>query len=298
MSLMTDIQGTPERVWSLISLLKAHGGELSREGVKNWLDPFDTDTKGTAIANTIRAAASLDLIQSDAAASSLQLRSGSLPETLMGFADRVHAELVKTPAEHGNSVVLEAYAWLIANCAREEGTIWVERESTDSLTEKIRVAITPEGQPGRFNSTRYARWRDWIALIGLGVDLPITRGQSSFYPYVTVRLNRELGDLRNHLGIGEEIPADIFLNALVQRMPYLDGGHLFTEATRRIGWSPLTRQLSIVVSSALRELDDEGVLELRMLGDAPNAIALHRDPIHKKQAFISVVLKPGEASNV
>ncbi|MCO6440209.1 MAG: hypothetical protein J5I81_03790 [Nitrococcus mobilis] len=296
MSLMTDIQGTPARVWSLVSLLRAHGGELSREGVKGWLDPFDTDTKGTAISNTIRAAASLELIQSDSTSYSLQLRSDKMPETLMGFADRVHTKLVETPADQGNSVILEVYAWFVANCAREKGTTWVERESADSLTEKIRVAITPEGQPGRFNSTRYTRWRDWIAFTGLGVDLPIPRGQS-FYPSATVRLDRELEALRHRFGIGEQVPADMFLDALVQRMPYLDGGHLFLEAAGRIGWSPPARQLSIVFSSALRELDDEGVLELKMLGDAPNAFALHHDPTHRKQAFVSVVLNPGEAKN-
>jgi len=296
MSLMTDTQGTPERVWSLVSLLRAHGGELSREGVKGWLDPFDTDTKGTAIANTIGAAVSLELIQSDRTAGSLRLLPDNLPETLADFAGWVHTKLSNSQPEDANSVVLEAYAWFVARCAREKGTTWVERESADSLTEQIRVDITPAGEEGRFNKTRYPRWRDWIAFLGLGIDLPIPRGQS-FYPYATVRLDHELEDLRHRFGTGEEIPADSFLDAMAQRMPYLDGGHLFLEAARRIGWSPPTRQLSIVVSSALRDLDDDGVLELKMLGDAPNAFALHHDPTHKKQAFVSIVLKPGEENN-
>lgn len=296
MSLMTDIQGTPERVWSLVNLLRAHDGELSREGVKGWLDPFDTDTKGTAIANTIGAAISLELIQSDRSAGSLRLLSDNLPETMSGFANWVHRKLVSVLPEDGNSVVLEAYAWFVANCAREKGTTWVERETTDSLTEKIRVAITPAGEDGRFNKTRYPRWRDWITFLGLGMDLPIPRGQP-FYPYVTVRLDRELDALRQRFGTGEEISADSFLDALTQRMPYLDGGHLFREAVGRIGWSPTARQLSVVVSSALRELDNDGVLELKMFGDAPNAFALHHEPTHKKQAFVSVVLKPGVANN-
>jgi hypothetical protein len=76
-------------------------------------------------------------------------------------------------------------------------------------------------------------------------------------------------------------------------MPYLDGGQLFQTAAARIHWFQPLRQLSIVTSSALRELDDDGVLELKMYGDAPNAITLHPDPTQKKKAFISVVLKRG-----
>lgn len=293
MSLMSDTQGTPERVWSLVNLLRAHGGGLSREGVRVWLDPFDTDTQGTAIQQTTGAAASLDLVESDRSAGSVRLLASDLPGTLADFADWVHAKLVRTPPEHGNSVVLEAYAWFIATCAREESTVWIERESADSLTDRIRVDLTSETEQGRFNKTRYPRWRDWIAFMGLGLDLPIPSGQS-FYPSATIRLEREMATLRDRFGTGAEITAEAFLNALVRRMPYLDGGDLFRTAATRIRWPPPARRLSIVSSSALRDLDDDGVLELKMHGDAPNAFTLHPDPTHKKQAFVSVVLKPGE----
>lgn len=297
MSLMSDTQGTPERVWSLVNLLRAHGGELSREGIKVWLDPFDTDTQGTAIQNTTGAAASLDLVESDRASGSVRLLAEDLPDTLAGFADWVHAKLVRTPPEHGNSVVMEAYAWFVATCAQEKGTVWIEHESADTLTERIRVDLTSEAEQGRFNKTRYPRWRDWIAFMGLGLDLPIPRGQS-FYPSATIRLEQEMAALRDRFGTDEEIPAETFLNALVQRMPYLDGGTLFRTAATRIRWSPPQRQLSIVISSALRDLDDDGVLDLRMHGDAPSAYTLHPDPAHKKQAFVAVVLKPGEGRDV
>lgn len=296
MSLMSDTQGTPARVWSLVNLLQAHDGELSRDGIKIWLDPFDTDTQGTAIQNTTGAAASLDLVESDRVAGSLRLLADDLPGTLTGFADWVHAKLVRTPPKHGNSVVLEAYAWFVATCARDKGTVWIERESADSLTERIRVDLTSETEQGRFNKTRYPRWRDWIAFMGLGLDLPIPHGQS-FYPSATIRLEREMAALRDRFGTHEEIPAESFLKALVQRMPYLDGGDLFRTAATRIRWTPPPRQLSIVISSALRDLDDDGVLDLRMHGDAPNAYTLHPDPTQKKQAFVAVVLNPGEGGD-
>ncbi len=36
---------------------------------------------------------------------------------------------------------------------------------------------------------------------------------------------------------------------------------------------------------------------LTMHGDARNAFTLHPDPTHKKQAFVAVVLKPGEGGD-
>jgi hypothetical protein len=297
MSLMSDTQGTPERVWSLVNLLRAHDGELSREGVRAWLDPFDTDTQGTAIQQTTGAAASLDLVESDRSAGCVRLLADDLPGTLTGFADWVHTKLAGTPPEHANSVVLEAYAWFIASCAREKGTTWIEVETADSLTERIRVDLTSETEQGRFNKTRYPRWRDWIAFMGLGLDLPIPRGQS-FYPSATIRLEREMPALRDHFGTNEEIPAETFLNALVRRMPYLDGGDLFHTAATRIRWSAPVHQLSIVISSALRDLDDDGLLDLKMHGDARNAFTLHPDPTHRKKAFVAVTLQPGVGRNV
>lgn len=162
-----------------------------------------------------------------------------------------------------------------------------------ALTEKIRYDLSAESEEGRFNKTRYPRWRDWISFIGLGLDLPITGGPA-FYPYATVRLERELASLRQHFGIGQEIAAETFLTATVKRMPYLDGGHLFQTATSRIGWSPPPRQLSILFSTALRELQDDNQLDLKMVGDTPNAYTLHPDPTQRTQSFVTVVLKPVE----
>lgn len=296
MSLMSDTQGTPERVWSLVSLLRAHGGKLEREGVRVWLDPFETDSKGTAVQQTIGAAASLDLVESDRAGGTVRLLVDELPETQTDFTDWVHAKLVNTHPEDANSVVLDAYAWFIANSGKEKGTTWAQAMSTDALTERIRVDLTPEGEEGRFNKTRYPRWRDWIAFMGLGIDLPLTGGKA-FYPYATARFEREMGWLRKQFGTGQEIAAEAFLDAVVRRMPYLDLGDLFQTAASRIRWSPPQRQLSIVFSTALRELDDEGVLELKMYGDAPNAFTLHYDQTRRKEAFVSVVLNPVEGGN-
>src|SRR5688500_4319230 len=117
MSLMGEIQGTPERVWALLKRLGEQGGELPRSRIKNWMDPFDSDGKDTALKNTIGACASLGFV--DATADSVRLTVDPAPKDIAAFADLVHARLQGTPLDHGDSVVLEVLAWFIARSAKE-----------------------------------------------------------------------------------------------------------------------------------------------------------------------------------
>ena len=287
MSLMTDIQGTPERVWSLLNLIHAHGGEITRVAVKQWLDPFDSDPKDTAVTNTIGAATSLGLVSSSARAMKSELPE--CPKDLSAFSDLVHSRLAQVTSDHGDSVVLEAFAWFVARCAKESGTTWISQHSTNELCDLIRHDITVGTDDKRFNTTRYPRWRDWIGFIGLGVDIP-GKGTTSFYPYVTECLEKQISSLQAQLGTNK-LEGQAFLAAISKAMPYLDGGPLFEVAAKRIKWTPSPRQLSPVLSIALRDLHDEQIVELVMHGDARDAYTLAHDPTHKMRAFRTVVLQ-------
>jgi hypothetical protein len=289
MSLMSDIQGTPERIWGLVKLLAAQGRELPRASIKNWMDPFDSDPRGTALNNTISACASLGFV--DTKAESVCLTIGDVPDNMQAFADRVHTRLKETPSDHGDSVILEVLAWFVARSAREQGTTWVTDYSTSDLCDAIRNDIRVGEDDKRFNTTRYPRWRDWMSFLGLGVDIPRTGASQTFYPYVTERLVRVLTRLRATLGTDKEIEADDFLKALVGEMPYLDGGVLFEVALQRVKAARAPRQLSPVLSVALRDLQGDGLLELRMHGDARGALNLANDPTEKLQAFRYVTLR-------
>jgi hypothetical protein len=298
MSLLSDTRGTPRSVWSLAQLLAAHGGELDRSGVWGWLDPFDTGLKdgdkvpGNAVDQTIGAAASLGLIAADRSA--VRLVVDPLPTHLMAFTDWVHKRLTTVPPDHPDSVLLETLAWFIASCGKLGGTTWIKDHTREGLADQIDDALRRDlaefPQERRFNTTKYPRWRDWIAFTGLGTDLP---GTPTFYPYITERLQRELPSMAQELGTGHEVHAADFLAALRRRMPYVDGGALFETAARRIGWSPSPRQISQVPSIALRELHDEGLIELKMYGDTRDAYSLAPDPTHRLAAFHTVVLQGG-----
>jgi hypothetical protein len=73
-------------------------------------------------------------------------------------------------------------------------------------------------------------------------------------------------------------------------MPYLDGGALLNETLARAGASA-PRQLTRVLSVALRDLHDEGRLVMGLLGDSSDMIQLAPDPRHKTQTVAFFNLK-------
>lgn len=289
MSLMTDIQGTPERTWALVKLLAAQGPELQRSSIKNWMDPLDSDPKGTALNNTISACASLGFVETSS--ESVRLTIGEVPEDIAAFADRVHTRLKGTSSDHGDSVVLEVLAWFVARSAKEQGTTWVVDYDTPALCNLIRNDIRVGEDDKRFNTTRYPRWRDWMTFLGLGIDIPRAGALQTFYPCVTERLGRVIRQLRSILGTDKELDAEEFIKAVAREMPYMDGGVLYEVAVDRVKAVPTPGQLSPVLSVALRDLQADGVLVLRMPGDARGALNLTSDPTEKLQAFRYVTLK-------
>ena len=93
------------------------------------------------------------------------------------------------------------------------------------------------------------------------------QSRGALYPTITERLERELSVLVDTLSpVTEHVFAD-FLVSLGQRMPYIDGGALFIDLAQREGLRPMGRRLSRVLSNALRDLHDDGRIELIAVGD-------------------------------
>ena len=68
MSLLSDTQGRPERVWSLLRLLQALGGRVPRSDVNTWMMPAsfrDSEESLSQVTQTIGSARSLGLVEDD-----------------------------------------------------------------------------------------------------------------------------------------------------------------------------------------------------------------------------------------
>jgi hypothetical protein len=293
MSVLSNPQGTPERVWSLVAGLAALGGECDRQTFDALLNPgYIKDgelvrAKDTLAANALGAASSLGLVEAGR-------EKAVLPACLKladtsAFADYVHDRLSSLKSGETDSAILDAYSWLAAESDRQGGLGWIYDLGREQFADNANAALVGQDDDGRLmNTTKVVAWRRWLAFMGLGVPIPISNAFD--FPTPTARLARELE--RADISAGTVIPADQFLTLLAGRMPYLDRGRLFTQACERIGHTPSSRRLSPLVSVALRDLHDDGILKLTLSGDASTHIQLSRDPAHSIDAFTAVSAFP------
>lgn len=292
MSLLSSTQGTPERVWSLINLLNAHEGVLSREDALKWLSPAFTQN------GTVRALSGELDGQAFGAATSLGLARREGPNWILEqppapsfarFADDVHRRLTSIDETDPDYVVLEAFAFVVAEIEKRQSTGWISASASD-FADAVEHAIggaDPTGER-RFNTTKFAPWRRWIVLAGLGVELPGTLG---FYPYVAERLLVELR--KSELDVGQPVAANLVLETVARQLPYLDGGALFNSVCKRTGVRLAPRRLSRVLSVALRDLHDEGAIQLGIRGDATDVFDLSPDGQHAVKTVQTVTINGG-----
>ncbi len=186
-----------------------------------------------------------------------------------------------------NSVLFEAFAWQAVQIELEGGTDWINDWSSDEFAHKADVALCPPGWTGenRFNSTKRSPWRRWIEFLGLQANLlGIHR-----YPYVVSRLSRQM--LRGRLPIQVEIPAAEFMAAIASELPYLDSGSLFLEYADRMRFKMEPKTVSRLLSTALRDLQDDGKISLIVRGDSSDNYQLAPDPFSKLRSFSAVMIK-------
>jgi hypothetical protein len=290
MSLLSDIQGAPERIYSLARLLGAHGGRLARSEVFLWLDPqFDQPREAraqkpnTAVEQTLRAAASLDCVSSEAGTIELKWKDGI--ETFEAFCDRVHDRLLSIGKDDPDYVLFDVYAWLVRRWEADQTVLDQDPEAIANLTNADR-GQNVDGDL-RFNSTKYPPWRRWMIALGLGVDVP-EAPRARFMAYASERLEREL--FRADLKRGVEIPASEFLQVIALRMPYLDGGQIFEGSSTSVKGGLKGRVLSRILSRALLDLHDEGVVHLDRRADARNLVRLAADNA-KIEVFETITLR-------
>ncbi len=293
MSLLTSTQGTPERTLSLIQVLAAHDGRLPRSELLAWLDPAigrDVSSVGssTAADNTLGAASSLDFAKPSGG--HYILEAGLNVRDLDHFADLTHQRLLTLTEDKADSVLLRAFAYFVARAEQAKSTAWLHSATNKVVADGINKAF-PErantGAEGRvFNESKMPPFWRWIALVGLAVSLP----GGGFHPYVAPRLARELAQAG--LPSGEEIPIRPFLDVIAERMPYVDGGRLFTVAAEKIGLSTPTRAISPILSTALRDLTEEGILTLGSRTDASGLVQLAEDRFSRTKAVQFVILNP------
>lgn len=289
MSLLSTPTGRPERVYSLLSLVRTLDGRVSSSEAKEWLAPDyrstetpaprDASKDGERVSEAFRVARDLGLLAAD---KKDWVSTCTLPATPRAFARHVHTYLCGLPPEDPDAVLMRAYGWCIAYC-EGNGAFGLVSLPASTLAREIAAGLgrSNEGEDEKsFNTTKLSAWKDWMAFLGLGwLDLP---GVGGFLPDPTRRLEEELHVLLPAEG---RVEARIFLGSVAQRLPYLDGG-IISEAAFTTGLQrPPTGRTSRVLSQALRSLEGMGTVHLDMDGDAKKGVQLYPDPLSKVNAF-------------
>lgn len=299
MSLLSDTNHSPQRVFALLRLLEAEGGTLDFDTIKNWFKPNfrgveqrNAEGEHINIRQMLGAATSLELIISDA---QNQYRlQGPVPTTLDDFADLVHDRLVAVDWNDADSIVLEAFAAMITLSEAGQGTAWLDanaKERASRINNAVRRDATEEEDEAkkRFNSTKASPWKRWIVFLGLGISMP---PKGDLYPYPVARLEREIARLRASGLLGDEADIETFIGAITRRMPYLDGGRLFTASADQIRLPPMGRRLSRILTGALRDLHDDERIALVTIGDAKESYTMTGEPhVVKSVKGVSMVVE-------
>jgi len=275
MSLLTATQGTPARVYGLVRLLHEAGEALPTDTIAGWLVPRNIIGRDEvvrpkeALEQTISAARSLRLISDNSRVSP----TVPVPDAIEGFADVAHRQLCALPNDDANIVVLKVYAWFVIRADQDPGSLY--RPGREALAAEIDGAFPrSEGEEARtFNSTKFAPWARWVSFLGLGSELP----NAPFFPYPAERVLRELRAIAAVDGFDTDLEFRDVRNQLSKRMSYLDGGEIFGEMSQRLGLR--TRTLSRVLSNVLRDLHQEGQIQLTALGDSAERVPFAPDPM-------------------
>lgn len=296
MSLLSATQGRPERVRALFNLVDACGRRLSRTDAQAWMAPelrgqasASGDYK-TALGQVIQAARDLELV---AGVQELEAVARG-PLTATQFSDYVHEHLCRLPLEDKDAVLLAACAAAIVHSETERKLSWISgsREAADRIDALLvqfmpRTDVEQEKGTKVFNPTKMTTWRYWMVCLGLGWH----RG-NSFILSASARLARILPRFLDNERRDADIEATYLLREMAASIPYLDGGSLFEHAVRATG-RPRQAGLSIVLSNALRELHDDGFIELKLYGDTSRSVELAPDDYHGLKRFTHVSLRGG-----
>lgn len=292
MSVLSNPQGTPERVWSLVAGLAAIGGSAPRATYDALLNPgylkdgSEMRANDLLAANANGAARSLKLVDAGRDEATLLIEA---PADFGALADLVHDRLTGLAAGETDAPILEAFAWVAAECDRHGGVDWLYQAGREEFADLANAALVGEDDDGKImNSTKAVAWRRWLAFLGLGIVMPLDRTPD--FPTPVDRILREL--TRAGIAPNTNMGAEAFVTLMAGRMPYLDRGRLFLQACQRIGHNPAPRRLSPLLSVALRDLHDERKIRLNPLGDAAERIRLTADNAHEIDAFSSVTIFP------
>ncbi|HVB25454.1 MAG TPA: protein DpdG [Ktedonobacteraceae bacterium] len=261
MEIISEGQVEPHRLRALVKLI-VDLKEPDVQDIYDLLQPAALTTDQSAVKATFRIAVDCGLVADSK--NTRALVSAEQVETMTAFQKLMQQCLLNVTEEGRPNYRLNLYtAWYAVQnerVFRELATLGYDGPFNTEV-----FPNTSESDERRFNSTKLNGWRKWATFLGFGWIRRI--GSASIViPDATVRLHTSLDAL---LQDKQRISFGQFMKRLATTCPELDGGKLFDycwQASR--GAEQPGNQVSLMVSTGLRTLYSQGVIELSEQADA------------------------------
>ena len=268
--LLNSAQVTPPRLHAMVRLI-SHLQAPTRKDVIDLLQPSVLVSDQSAAKNVYVAAVNCEIIN-EAPDKTLVLSGETAQlESMQGFQLYMQKRVLGVTESYQPNYLFNLYsAWYIVQ--NERIFQFVEKDFETRFNEEL----FQDAELRTFNMTKFNGWRRWAAFLGLGWPIkPGLSGRSEIL--VPCASNRLKGVLAQLLTKDEQvIKFSLFVERIAELCPELDGGSLFTYcwgASR--GSEQRGNNLSLTLSTGLRQLYDSGEIELIRQADATDIWQLY-----------------------
>jgi hypothetical protein len=283
--LINNRQATPRRLHALVRLV-ARLEHPNRATLADYLQPPVLVDNQSAFDVVYSAAINCELIQEVDGHISLDrsLPTGDDLESTTCFRRVMQERLLGvTDPDKDNYLLNLLAAWWAAQDAQIfdlNGKKEVEIQFNEQLSLKEGTADIETGRT--INRTKLTHWLEWAAFLGWGWMY-----KGMLMPDARVRIQPCLAQMR-----GQELSFSAFIRELARACPELDGGLLFQQAWQAgHGGRPRGQRLSLMLTTALRVLDETGIIELIRHADAPDIWQLHEAEGYTLQEVSNIRIK-------
>ena len=268
--LLNSAQVTPPRLHAMVRLVSRLQAP-TRKDVIDLLQPSVLVSDQSAAKNIYVAAVNCDIINEAPDKTLVLSEETAQLESMQGFQLYMQKRVLGVTESYQPNYLFNLYsAWYIVQ--NERIFQFVDKDFETRFNEEL----FQDAESRTFNMTKFNGWRTWAAFLGLGWPIkPGLGGRSEIL--VPCASNRLKGVLAQLLTKDEQvIKFSLFAGRMVELCPELDGGSLFTycwEASR--GSEQRGNNLSLALSTGLRQLHDSGEIELIRQADSTDIWQLY-----------------------
>lgn len=251
---------TPNRVLALCQLVAYKS--LTKQQLIDLIQPENLNSSKDQFTNVFSFAKNGNLIEEDSASGKIKLK---VKESDIATPKAFRSTVSKLGLTNPNLMFYRFTSWYLIRGEK----VFAENNKALAMAFNSEMQFEDDS-PNKYNDTNVNGWKSWACFLGYGFE-----HGGVVIPNTVERLSDILSDNRE-ITRGRFIPFAEFMSIL---SPELDGGEVFN---RNKGETTLPSQhLSLGLSSGLRALHDQGIIQLHYQSDALDTWFLTKCSTHE-----------------